>query len=404
MFLPLYGIMQEKPEKAIMKKFTSIIKKQPPARLITLGFALAILAGTLLLLLPVSVKEGAEVGFVDALFTSTSAVCVTGLIAIDVADHFTLFGQIIVALLIQIGGLGVTSVGMGFIIAAGRKVGFKGRLMVKEALNVDSFKGIVRLVKAILLVTLCFEVAGAALSFISFRRDFPLPEAVWKSIFHSIAAFNNAGFDILGGMRNLIPYQTDVLLNLTTCFLIIFGGLGFLVILDIVKNRSFRKLSFHSKIVLSTTAVLIVAGTLLLKATEDISWLGAFFQSVSTRTAGFSTYNIGGFSSAGLTHKAQSLSVAQLHIQAVDRIDSGNLGVIFYTEILNLQQFFLLAHGLQTPFVALRRFLLPLPRVPRSFGSSASRSASPHILKQSTTIMMAMPGAMAMTGWLDRYL
>lgn len=300
MFLPLYGIMQEKPEKAIMKKISSIIKKQPPARLITLGFALAILAGTLLLLLPVSVKEGAEVGFVDALFTSTSAVCVTGLIAIDVADHFTLFGQIIVALLIQIGGLGVTSVGMGFIIAAGRKVGFKGRLMVKEALNVDSFKGIVRLVKAILLVTLCFEVAGAALSFISFRRDFPLPEAVWKSIFHSIAAFNNAGFDILGGMRNLIPYQTDVLLNLTTCFLIIFGGLGFLVILDIVKNRSFRKLSFHSKIVLSTTAVLIVAGTLLLKATEDISWLGAFFQSVSTRTAGFSTYNIGGFSSAGL--------------------------------------------------------------------------------------------------------
>ena len=222
MFLPLYGIMQEKPEKAIMKKFSSIIKKQPPARLITIGFALAILAGTLLLLLPVSVKEGAEVGFVDALFTSTSAVCVTGLIAIDVADHFTLFGQIIVALLIQIGGLGVTSVGMGFIIAAGRKVGFKGRLMVKEALNVDSFKGIVRLVKAILLVTLCFEVAGAALSFISFRRDFPLPEAVWKSIFHSIAAFNNAGFDILGGMRNLIPYQTDVLLNLTTCFLIIF--------------------------------------------------------------------------------------------------------------------------------------------------------------------------------------
>ena len=123
MFLPLYGIMQEKPEKAIMKKFSSIIKKQPPARLITIGFALAILAGTLLLLLPVSVKEGAEVGFVDALFTSTSAVCVTGLIAIDVADHFTLFGQIIVALLIQIGGLGVTSVGMGFIIAAGRKVG-----------------------------------------------------------------------------------------------------------------------------------------------------------------------------------------------------------------------------------------------------------------------------------------
>lgn len=265
-----------------------------------MGFALVILFGTGLLLLPVSVKDGARVSFIDALFTSTSAVCVTGLIAIDVADHFTTFGQTVVAALIQIGGLGVTSIGAGLIIAARKKIGIKGRVLVKEAFNVDGFKGMVRLVKAVLLMTLCFELVGIGLSFIVFVQDYPPLKALGISAFHSIAAFNNSGFDILGGLRNLIPYQSNVLLNLTTCGLIIFGGLGFLVILDILKKRSFRKLSLHSKVVITTTVALLVIGTLLLKATENISWLGAFFQSVSARTAGFSTYAIGEFSNAGL--------------------------------------------------------------------------------------------------------
>lgn len=283
-----------------MKRFVLFLKKQPPGRLIVLGFALVILLGTGLLLLPVSVRDDAQVSFIDALFTSTSAVCVTGLIAIDVADHFTAFGQTIVAALIQIGGLGVTSIGVGLILAAGKRVSFKGRTLVKEALNVDGFKGMVRLVKAVLLMTLCFELVGMALSFIVFVQDYPPLRALGISAFHSIAAFNNSGFDILGGLRNMIPYQSDILLNLTTCGLIIFGGLGFLVILDILKKRSFKKLMLHSKIVIITTVVLIVAGTLLLKATEDVSWLGAFFQSVSARTAGFSTYPIGEFTNAGL--------------------------------------------------------------------------------------------------------
>lgn len=287
-------------ENQFAKKFLQFFKDLPPGRLITLCFASVILLGTLLLLLPISVKPGMEVGFVDALFTSTSAVCVTGLIAIDTADYFTAFGQTIVALLIQVGGLGVTSVGAGFILAAGKRVGIKGRLVVKEALNIDSSKGIVRLVKSVLLMTLCFELVGAALSFSVFVQDFPPLKALGISVFHSIAAFNNSGFDILGGMQNLIPYQSDVLLNLTTCGLIVFGGLGFLVILDVTKNRSFQKLCLHSKVVITTSAALLLIGTILLKATEDITWLGAFFHSVSARTAGFSTYAIGGFSNAGL--------------------------------------------------------------------------------------------------------
>lgn len=284
----------------IMNRLLQYLKGQPPGRLITLGFAAVILLGTILLLLPVSVNPGMNVGVIDALFTSTSAVCVTGLIAIDTADHFTAFGRAMVALLIQIGGLGVTLVGVGFILAAGKRVGFKGRLLVKEALNVDSTKGVIRLIKAILLMTLLFEALGAVLSFIVFVQDYPPIKAMEISIFHSIAAFNNSGFDIFGGLQNLIPYQSDILLNLVTCGLIIFGGLGFLVILDILKMRSFKKLCLHSKVVITTSIILLTVGTLLLKATEDISWLGAFFQSVSARTAGFSTYPIGEFSTAGL--------------------------------------------------------------------------------------------------------
>ena len=283
-----------------MKGFTQFITKQPPGRLIAMGFATVILLGALLLMTPLAVRDGVEVSFIDALFTSTSAVCVTGLIAIDTADHFTPFGQGVVAALIQIGGLGVTSVGVGLIIAAGRRVSIRSRLLVKEALNVDSYGGIVRLVKSVLFMTLCFEVTGAVLSFLVFSRDYDPVHALGISIFHSIAAFNNSGFDVLGGLRNLIPYRDSILLNMTTCFLIIFGGLGFLVILDLLKHRDFRHLTFHSKAVITTTIGLLVVGTLLLKATEDITWMGAFFHSVSARAAGFSTYSIGDFTNAGL--------------------------------------------------------------------------------------------------------
>lgn len=281
-----------------MKRF---FQNQPPGRLITMGFFFVILCGTFLLLLPVSIQPGAEVSFTDALFTSTSAVCVTGLIVVDTAEHFTVFGRTVVALLIQIGGLGVTSVGAGLMLAAGKRVSIKGRLLIKEALNVDNYKGIMRLIKAILFMTFFFELLGMLLSFPVFRKDYPFWDALGISAFHSVAAFNNSGFDILGGLQNLIPYRSSLLLNLTTCGLIFFGGLGFLVILDILKCRfRFRKLSLHSKVVLTTSAFLILSGTLLLKGTEDITWLGAFFHSISARTAGFSTYSLGSFTNAGL--------------------------------------------------------------------------------------------------------
>ncbi len=284
-----------------MNNFKKVLfKKITAAQIIALGFFAVILVGAALLMLPISINDGMTVSFIDALFTSTSAVCVTGLIAVDTADTFTVFGRTIVALLIQIGGLGVTSIGVGMITIIGRRVGFKQRTLVKEAWNLSSFKGVVKLVRAVLLMTLCFELVGAILSFIVFRQDYSTLDAIGISAFHSVAAFNNSGFDILGGLRNLIPYQNDVLLNLTTCGLIIFGGLGFLVILDIIKTRSFKKLTLHSKVVITTTFILLVTGTLLLKWTENITWLGAFFHSTSARTAGFSSYPLGEFTNAGL--------------------------------------------------------------------------------------------------------
>ena len=245
----------------------SFFKKLSPGWLLVGGFAVVIFIGATLLMLPVSRHPGVTVSPVDALFTSTSAVCVTGLIAVDTADTFTVFGRIVVAVLIQVGGLGVSSVGVGFVLLAHRRLGLKGRLLVKEALNLNSFRGVVVLVRSILLITLCFELLGAGLSYISFSQHYPPLRALEISLFHSVAAFNNSGFDILGGLTNLIPFQKDVLINLTTCGLIFFGGIGFLTILDLIKKRRFKSLTLHSKVVLLTSLLLILIGTVLLKLT-----------------------------------------------------------------------------------------------------------------------------------------
>lgn len=277
------------------------IKRQSPARIIALGFAMVIFIGSILLILPCSVQEGVTVRYIDSLYTSTSAVCVTGLIVVDAGNTFTPLGQFFLGMLIQIGGLGVTAMGTGIIIAMRKKLNFKGRVLVQEAMNLDSRQGIVRFVKSIFITTIIFELVGALLSFTVFVKDFPPLKAAGVSLFHSVAAFNNSGFDILGDFQNLIPYQSNIMLNLVTSGLIIFGGIGFLVIRELwIKKFRWRKLSMHAKIVISMSAALIVAGTLLIKATEDVTWLGAFFHSVSARTAGFSTYQLGNFTTSGL--------------------------------------------------------------------------------------------------------
>ena len=277
-----------------MKKKTA--KGIGPGRFLVLGFVCVILAGMLLLMMPVSLNPGISMRPIDALFTSTSAVCVTGLVTMDTADSFSLFGRTVVALLIQIGGLGFHSIGAAFILLAGREVNLKNRVVIKEGLNLSSTQGVVKLIKSVILLTFIFEGLGAALNYIVFSKDFPPLTALGISMFHAVSAFNNAGFDILGGYQSLTAYQDNVLLNLITCGLIIFGGLGFYVIREIAGKHSWRKFSMNTKIVLTMTSILLIAGTLLLKLTSNVSWLGAFFHSTSARTAGFNSYDINVFS------------------------------------------------------------------------------------------------------------
>lgn len=277
------------------------LKHLSTVRIIALGFAVVILLGSLLLILPFSVREGVELQYIDALYTSTSAVCVTGLIAVDAGDTFTYVGQAILAALIQIGGLGVTAVGAGVILAMGKRVNLKGRSLIREAMNLDSGKGLVLFIRSIFVTTLIFEVLGAAASYLVFSRDYSPLRALGISLFHSVAAFNNSGFDILGNNQSLIPYRHDVLLNLITCVLIFFGGIGFLVIREMWQKRlRWKRLSMHTKVVLSASVVLIAAGTVMIWLTEKVDWLAAFFHSVSARTAGFATYPLSEFSQAGL--------------------------------------------------------------------------------------------------------
>jgi len=278
-----------------------IFKNLSSARVIALGFLVVILIGSILLSLPFSIRDGVSVSYIDALYTSTSAVCVTGLVVVDTADTFTPVGQFIVGLLIQIGGLGVASIGAGVILAMGRKVDLKGRNLVRDAMNLDSGKGIISFIRNVFFTTLVIEIVGAILSFFVFVRDYAPLHALGISLFHSVASFNNAGFDILGNFTNLAPYRDNAFLNVITCILVILGGIGFLVMKEVVQKKfNWKKFSMHTKVVISTSAALIILGTVLFYFTEDISILAAFFHSVSARTAGFSTVPLATFSGAGL--------------------------------------------------------------------------------------------------------
>lgn len=279
-----------------------LLKIISPGRLIALGFAAVILIGTVLLLLPVSHAPDAAVSFTDALFTATSAVCVTGLLTVDAGSAFSPFGQAVLLLLIQIGGLGITSLGVGIMALSGQRLHFRERLLIKEALNYPTLKGVWNLIRLVLGFTFSVELAGAVCSFFVLIREYPAGKAVWFSLFHSIAAFNNAGIDVFGRGDNLIPYAANVPMNLITSVLIILGGIGFFVVRDLWASRHHRRYTLQTKVVLAMTAVLLAAGTVLIKLTEGegITWLGAFFASVTARTAGFSTFSFGNFSRAGL--------------------------------------------------------------------------------------------------------
>ena len=266
--------------------------KKSPYLIIVLSFLTVIIVASLLLLLPFSVQKGQHLNWYDSLFISTSALCVTGLSPIgDIGNTLSVFGKVILTLIIQIGGLGfVTSVAYIMMII-GVKVGIEERQIVKEALNQSSIRGLMKFVKKVILITLIAEGVGVILYSFVFMPEYGFWTGLGYSIFHSVSAFNNCGFDLLGD-NSFINYSNNILLNLNVMYLIIVGGIGFIVINDLIEKKfNLKKASINTKIVLSTSIVLWVSCALLLKLTggKDITWLQAIFQSVSARTAGFAT-------------------------------------------------------------------------------------------------------------------
>ena len=275
-----------------------------PPKILVLGFSFIILIGAFLLTLPAATVDGKGLPWLDALFTATSATCVTGLVVVDTGTTFTLFGQLVILALIQIGGLGFMTFATLFALILGKRISLKERLLIKESLNNLSIDGVVRLVKRILIFTAVIELIGGILLAIRFSFDMPLPKAIYFGFFHAISNFNNAGFDLMGDFRSLTGYVDDPLVTLVVCTLITLGGIGFIVMNEVYEYRQTRRFSLHTKIVFVMSSILVVFGTILIfileyhnpKTLQPLSPLGKFlaslYQAVTPRTAGSNTLNI----------------------------------------------------------------------------------------------------------------
>ncbi|MBQ9266264.1 MAG: hypothetical protein IJ186_04295 [Bacilli bacterium] len=280
-----------------------------PVALSALSFLIVIFLGSILLIMPFSLKEGVDISYIDALFTSVSCTCVTGLstVPLGVADTFSLVGKIIMCILIQLGGLGVTFVAVLIFVIFSRKLSYNQQSLIKENWNLISLKNIKKIFSFICIITAINELLGAILLFVDFffLRSMAAPQAIMYALFHSVSAYNNAGFDLFG-TTSYIGFSTDYILVFTTIFLIISGGFGYFTAYEIFHRKmKWSKYTLQAKIVILYTTVLIVLGTLgiffiELPNNSDVSILGSLFMSVSTRTAGFTLYDLGTFKKATL--------------------------------------------------------------------------------------------------------
>lgn len=290
--------------KIAFKSKNNKIHNLSPTRIIVFSFIGLILTGSFLLWLPISSQSGQNVRYIDALFTATSASCVTGLIIADTATQWTLFGQIVILSLIQAGGLGIATLATFFSVLLGRRVGLKRMLLVQESINHFSFEGIIKLLRSVVLATFVIEFIGALMLSISFVPRFG-PRGIYMALFHSISAFCNAGFDLMGEYNSLIGYNNDPIVVYTTASLIIIGGIGFIVWKDLYEFRKNKSFYLHTKVVLIATAMLIVSGSVFFFSFEgnnpatmgSMSFFeklnASIFHSVTCRTAGFNSIPIG---------------------------------------------------------------------------------------------------------------
>lgn len=317
-----------------LKKHTEF--KLSSTQVLVLGFAGLIAIGTILLNLPAASVDGKSMGFVNALFEATSAVCVTGLVVVDTGTQLTMFGQIVILILLQIGGLGIMTMATMVFLIVGKRITLKERLIMQEALNQFTLEGLVRLTRNILLVTFIIEFSGAVLLSIKFIPEFGWGRGIYYSIFHAVSAFCNAGFDLIGGYRSFTPYVDDALINIVFMSLIIIGGLGFTVVMDLRRSGfRWKKWSLHTRIVIMVSGVLILFGFIFFLLVE---WsnpatlgrlspsgkiFGAMFQSITTRTAGFNTID-----TASLRPASKFMTILMMFVGASPASTGGGIKTV----------------------------------------------------------------------------
>lgn len=280
-------------------------------QILVLGFAMVIFIGAILLSLPVSSRNGIYTNFIDCIFISTTATCVTGLVTLDTGTHWSTFGQFIILFLIQIGGLGFMSIATLFSLIMGKRITLKERLVIQQSLNSFSIQGLVKMSKYLLKFTILVEVIGATLLATQFIPEFGIAKGIYYGIFHSISAFCNAGIDLIGNFRSVTPYTDNPIILMTIATLIATGGLGFFVWHEIYSFRTTKKLSLHSKLVIISTIILIVGGSILMFLFEmsNIKTIGnmtmrdkivnSIFAAVVPRTAGFNSVPTADMSEGG---------------------------------------------------------------------------------------------------------
>lgn len=274
-----------------------------PPQLISIVFLCLIFVGTLLLMLPYSSSSGQSIDFLNALFTATSAICVSGLVVLDTGSAFTTFGQCIIMLLIQVGGLGFMTLGVMVAIVIGKKIGLRQRLIIQQATNSISSKGLVKLSIYMVLISIAFEIMATSILTLRWQDEMGWSQAAYYGLFHSVSAFNNAGISLWSD--SLSPFVGDPIVNITIILLFVIGGLGYIVVVDIIRKRSWHKLSLHSKVVLLGSGILYFAGFVIIFLLEssnpatfgtldmwERSW-AALFQGAAPRSSGFNTIEVG---------------------------------------------------------------------------------------------------------------
>ena len=319
-----------------LDKFTKLIKKienNPPLYLM-IGFLIIILIGSIMLSLPISSANGKSTLYLDSLFVSTSAVCVTGLSPVVTATHWNFFGQLIIIILIQIGGLGVMTLSTLVAMLLGKRITLSTRLIIREQVGAKGYSGLVKLIRYVLTSTLVIESVGAFILAFSFVPVYGFFKGIWFSIFHSISSFCNAGFDLIGE-ESLLGVRTNFMIIFPIALLVIIGGIGFNVYMDITKYRlNFKRYSLHSKVVLTTTAILLASFTIIFFVFEfnneltigrlpvRYKLLNSFFQSVTLRTAGFSA-----MSQTGLHNSSTIMSMVAMIIGAAPASTGGGVKI-----------------------------------------------------------------------------